>query len=110
MPAHVPSARAEITSARDWKEFAPRFGFAWQSAKRWTVRGAYCILFGADPFNEFSASPIGKWGLWRGVAHIGWGANPVQPWAGIFNSENGFPTDRYSSLSFNASYAMRTAD
>src|SRR5262249_3321682 len=69
-------------SLRDW---GPRIGFAYRPFERWTVRASWGIFYEADLFNAFNGTPLGK------PTSVAWGgtwqldADPVQPWAGIFN-------------------------
>jgi hypothetical protein len=91
-------------SFRDW---GPRFGFAWRMTERWVVRGAYGIVYVPDLFESTAAMPLGK------ANNVAWGgtwnltADPVRPWAGIFNWDAGFPTNRYVPPSFDVSWANR---
>ena len=80
---------------KSWKDFGPRIGFAWRVRERWTMRGAYGIMYEADAPNGYNAIPMGK------PASVAWGgtyqlaANAVTPWTGIFNWDQGFPNDRF---------------
>jgi hypothetical protein len=91
-------------SLRDW---GPRIGFAYRPWEKWTIRGAYGIFYEGDLFNGFSGTPLGK------ATSVAWGgtwqlsADPVNPWAGIFNWDNGFPTDRFVPASFDVSWGNR---
>jgi len=91
-------------SLRDW---GPRIGFAYHPFEKWTVRGGYGILYEGDLFNNFSATPLGK------PTNVQWGgtyalsADPVQPWKGIFNWDNGFPNDRFVPPVFDTSWGNR---
>ena len=91
-------------SLRDW---GPRLGFAYQPAKGWTMRGAYGIFYEGDLFNGFSGTPLGKatsvqvGGTWQ------LSADPVNPWAGIFNWDNGLPQDRFVPASYDVSWGNR---
>ncbi len=92
---------------KNWKDFGPRFGFAWRVRERWTVRGAYGILYEADSFNGYNPTPLGKptSTAWGGTYSLS--SNPTQPWAGIFNWDNGFPTDRYSPAGYDVSWGNK---
>jgi hypothetical protein len=92
---------------RDYKDFGPRIGFAWRPAEKWTVRGAYGIVYDADSFNGYSGTPLGKPTntAWGGTYSLS--ANTINPWAGIFNWDNGFPTDRYAPAGFDLSWGDR---
>ncbi|HOQ48092.1 MAG TPA: TonB-dependent receptor, partial [Bryobacteraceae bacterium] len=74
--------------AKDYKGFYPRIGFAWRPSNDWTLRGAYGIFTQADvgglPSTAFA---------WQGTYDLS--ADPIYPWKGIFNWDDGFPTDRY---------------
>jgi hypothetical protein len=91
-------------SLRDW---GPRVGFAWQPLQKWTIRGAYGIFYEADLFDNFDGTPLGK------RSNVAWGgtwnldADPVQPWAGIFNWDNGFPVSRFQPAGFDVSWGNR---
>jgi hypothetical protein len=89
---------------RDFTDFGPRIGFAWRPIDKWTVRGAYGIMYDADSFNGYNGTPLGKQTntAWGGTYSLG--ADPINPWAGIFNWDNGFPTNRYSPASFDLSW------
>jgi hypothetical protein len=93
-------------SLRDW---GPRIGFAWQPLEKWTVRGAYGIFYEGDLFNGFDGTPLGK------RTSLAWGGtwsldpDPVQPWAGIFNWDNGFPSNRFVPASYDVSWGNRNA-
>jgi len=76
-----------------YREFSPRIGLAWQPFPKWTVRAAYGIFFEGDLFNGYSAIPGASAFAWQGSYSLS--ANPVEPWRGIFNWDDGFPTDRY---------------
>ncbi|MGH9661718.1 MAG: TonB-dependent receptor domain-containing protein, partial [Bryobacteraceae bacterium] len=88
-------------------DFGPRAGFAWRVRDKWTVRGAYGILYEGDPPNGYSGIPIGK------ALSVAWGgtyslsADPVRPWAGIFNWDDGFPASRFQPASFDLSWGNR---
>ena len=87
----------------DFKDFGPRIGFAWRVFDKWTVRGAYGIMYDPDSFNGYNGTPLGKPTntAWGGTYSLS--ANPINPWAGIFNWDNGFPTNSYSPGSFDRS-------
>ncbi|HYO80210.1 MAG TPA: carboxypeptidase regulatory-like domain-containing protein [Bryobacteraceae bacterium] len=87
-----------------WKDFGPRIGFAWRVGERWTARGAYGIMYEGDSPNGYNAVPLGK------PSSVAWGgtyalaADPVAPWNGIFNWDQGFPNDRFIPAEFNQSW------
>ena len=89
---------------RDFKDFGPRVGFAWRPIDKWTVRGAYGIMYDPDAFNGYNGTPLGKPTntAWGGTYSLS--ADPINPWAGIFNWDNGFPTNRYSPASYDLSW------
>jgi len=80
---------------KSFRDFGPRFGFAWRAGEKWTVRGAYGIMFEGDPPNGYNAVPLGK------PTSVAWGgtyllsSDPVRPWGGIFNWDSGFPNNRF---------------
>lgn len=90
-----------------WRDFGPRIGFAWRPIDKWTLRGAYGILYEADSFNGYNATPTGKSTstAWGGTYSLA--SDPVQPWAGIFNWDQGMPTDRYAPAGNDASWGNR---
>jgi hypothetical protein len=85
----------------DWKDFGPRIGFAWQPLNKWTLRGAYGIFYSPDTQEDFGL-PTPSF-PWAGTYSLG--ANPINPWQGIFNWDNGFPTNAFVPPTFNRSYA-----
>jgi hypothetical protein len=87
---------------KDWNDFGPRIGLAWQPLRRWTLRASYGIMYEGDVFNGAGSSPSGLGGAWVGTYDLG--ADPVEPWRGIFNWDEGFPTNRYRPPSFDVSY------
>lgn len=88
----------------DWKDFGPRIGFAWRPLNKWTVRGAYGIFYSPDVQLDYTLpTPTFPW---AGTYNLG--AKPVTPWEGIFNWDNGFPTNAYVAPTFNRSYADTT--
>lgn len=90
---------------RSYNDFGPRFGLAWQASDKWVVRTAYGIFYEGDNNNSYGPT--------NGAANFPWAgsyilaADAVNPWAGIFNWDNGFPTDRYVPPTFDVSYANR---
>lgn len=92
---------------RDFTDFGPRLGFAWRPMDKWTVRGAYGIMYDPDSFNGYNGTPLGKPTntAWGGTYSLG--SDPVNPWAGIFNWDNGFPTDRYSPSGLDRSWGNK---
>ena len=92
---------------RDFQAFGPRIGFAFRAAENLTLRGAYGIYYEADVFNGFNATPLGK------ATNVQWGgtwalsSDPVEPWRGIFNWDNGFPANRYVPPFYDVSWGNR---
>lgn len=86
-----------------WKQFGPRIGFAYRLTGKTTVRGAYGIFYEGTNFNAgFSGSVLGlAAGSWNT------GADPVNPWRGIFNWDQGFPQGLYSAASVDPSFGSR---
>ena len=92
---------------RDYKDFGPRFGFAWNGPAKIVFRGAYGILYEGDVFNATStanATPYGKATNVQTGGTYSLDANAVTPWAGIFNWDTGFPTDRYTGAGYDVSW------
>ena len=88
---------------KDWNDFGPRIGFAWQPGKGWVLRGAYGILYEADAYNGLSGVvPAGLGGAFAGTYNLG--SDPVEPWRALFNWDSGFPTDRYVPATMNPSF------
>lgn len=89
---------------RSLNDFGPRIGFAWRIGERWTIRGAYGIMYEGDSPNGYNAVPLGK------PTSVAWGgtyqlaSDPVNPWAGIFNWDNGFPNDRFVPANYDLSW------
>ena len=93
-------------------EFFPGADFngmlsAWRPIEKWTVRGAYGILYDADSFNGYNPTPLGKptSTAWGGTYSLG--SNPLQAWAGIFNWDNGIPSDVYSPAGLDPSWGNK---
>jgi hypothetical protein len=89
---------------KDKNDFGPRFGFAWQPRTGWVVRGAYGIMYEGDAFNGlFGVVPAGLGGAYGGTYNLA--SHPTEPWRGIFNWDDGFPTNRYTPPMMNPSFA-----
>ena len=89
------------------RDFGPRIGFAYRLMERWTVRGAYGIMFEGDLFNGFSGTPLGKATSVQAGGTYLLSADAVTPWAGIFKWDNGFPTNRFLPPAFDVSYGNK---
>ncbi len=87
-----------------WRNFGPRIGFAFQPFNKWTIRGAYGIMYEGDLFNVFNGTPLGKLTSVQAGGSYPLDPNPVQPSAGIFNWDNGFPVDRYVPATYDPSW------
>ncbi|MBC7926325.1 MAG: TonB-dependent receptor [Bryobacteraceae bacterium] len=89
---------------KSWKDLGPRVGFAWRVRDRWTVRGAYGIMYEGDSPNGYNAVPLGK------PSSVAWGgtyplaSDAVTPWTGIFNWDNGFPANRFVPANYDLSW------
>ncbi|MBL8230104.1 MAG: TonB-dependent receptor [Bryobacterales bacterium] len=90
---------------RSFRDFSPRLGVAYRMSDKTTLRGGYGIFFAGDLFNGFNATPLGKATNVQAGGTFALAADPVQPWFGIFNWDNGFPTDRYVPPVFDPSWA-----
>jgi hypothetical protein len=82
---------------RDFNNFAPRIGFAWQAVKNFTVRGSFTVQYLGD--NSGLAGNI------VGNGSYNLNADPVFPWKPIFNWDAGFPQDRFVAPTYDRSYA-----
>jgi hypothetical protein len=87
-----------------FKDFGPRFGFAWRPADKWTVRGGYGIYFEGDLLNTTSYNGLGSSGIVQALGTFVGSADAVTPWAGIFNWDGGLPATRYLPAAYNASW------
>lgn len=92
---------------KQYKNFGPRFGFAWQGPKGWVVRGAYGIMYEGDNFNGVTSSVGGKstQTAWGGTWSLS--SDPITPWAGIFNWDSGIPQNRYTPTGFDPSWGNK---
>jgi hypothetical protein len=88
-------------SLRDW---APRFGLAYRLGQKWTLRAAYGIHYAPEMFNNFGGTPLGKATNVQAGGTYQLDPNPVQPFAGIFNWNSGFPGASFVPAAFDASW------
>ena len=90
----------------DWNNFGPRIGFAWRPMRNWVLRGAYGIMYEADTFNGlYGVIPGGLGGGYGGTYNLA--AAAIEPWRGVFNWDNGFPTQRYTPSKKDPSFSNR---
>ena len=82
---------------RDFNNFGPRVGFAYQASKDLTIRGAFTLTYLGD------RQGLGTDIVGNGSYNLN--ADPVFPWKPIFNWDNGFPQDRFVPPTYNQSYA-----
>ena len=80
-----------VTSYRD---FGPRIGFAYRALDAWVVRGSYGIMYQGDSFNG-NLIPFGSALSVQSAGTYNLVADAVTPWRGLFNWDNGFPTNAY---------------
>ncbi|MDX2181124.1 MAG: carboxypeptidase regulatory-like domain-containing protein [Bryobacteraceae bacterium] len=92
--------------SRTFRDFGPRIGFAWRASERWTLRGAYGVMFEGDLFNG-TAVPFGKALTVQTGGTFNFAADNVNPWRGIFNWDNGLPTDRFLPPTYDQSWGNR---
>ncbi|MFN7934189.1 MAG: TonB-dependent receptor [Bryobacteraceae bacterium] len=89
-----------------WRDFGPRVGLAYRLNKRMSLRAAYGIVYEANLFNYYdgTGTPLNKATstAWGGTYNLA--ADVVRPWAGVFNWDNGFPTNRYVPAVMDASW------
>jgi hypothetical protein len=91
---------------KDWNNFSPRLGLAYRVGKGFVIRAAYGITYEGDVDNMgLSASAYNPF-AWVGTYSLG--ANTTQPWTGLFQWDNGFPTDRYIPPSMDVSYGSKS--
>jgi hypothetical protein len=86
-----------VFGKKDFNNFGPRIGFAWQALKNFTIRGAYTITYVGDDGN------LGPNIVGAGSYNLA--ADPVYPWRGIFNWDNGIPKDKWVAPVRDLSYA-----
>lgn len=78
----------------DLKDFGPRVGFAWHPFEKWTFRGEHGTMYEADSFNGYNPAPLGEPTNVQSGGTYSLSSDPVTPWAGIFNWDNGFSNKR----------------
>jgi hypothetical protein len=91
-------------SSVDWKSFGPRFGFAWRAPAGLTVRGGYAVLYDGNLYQNGQAVPLGKSTQVQHGGNYALEAPSVDPWRGLFNWDDGFPTDRFTPASYDLSW------
>ncbi|MBI4903330.1 MAG: TonB-dependent receptor [Acidobacteria bacterium] len=91
---------------RSYHDFGPRIGLAYRVTNKMSFRAAYGIIYEANLFNYFggTGTPLNKATstAWGGTYNLA--ADAVRPWAGIFNWDNGFPTNRYVPAAMDPSW------
>jgi hypothetical protein len=89
-----------------WRDFGPRIGFAYRAASDWVIRGSYGIMYQGESFNG-SLLPYGTALAVQAVGTYALNADAVNPWRGIFNWDNGFPTNAYRPAQYDLSWGNR---
>ncbi len=92
---------------KDWNNISPRVGLAYRVGRTFVIRAAYGINYEADIDNATLSTSIYNPFAWAGTYSLG--ASTTQPWTGLFNWDNGFPTDRYIAPSRDVSYGNKAA-
>jgi len=89
---------------RDFNNFAPRIGFAWRAANRLTLRGAYGMFYDVDlpGLGQFNNTWLFPW-----IGSVNLSADPLEPWRGTMNWDNGIPLDRYVPPVFDVSWGNK---
>ncbi len=72
---------------KDWKEFSPHFGIAWQPSQRFVVRAAYGIFYTPLGLNFHDGVPYSFAPHIRGTNQVG----PTADLSPAFNWTNGYP-------------------
>jgi hypothetical protein len=91
----------------DWKDFGPRFGFAWRAPAGLTVRGGYAILYDGNLYQNGHAVPLGKATQVQHGGNFALDAPAVDPWRGLFRWDDGFPADRFTPASYDVSWGNK---
>ena len=94
---------------RDYKNFGPRFGFAWRGPKEIVLRGSYGIVYEGTNFDGFSPTGLGTPTNNQAGGTYLLSASATNPWAGIFNWDNGFPSTAYKAPAYNPSWGNTSA-
>jgi hypothetical protein len=94
------------TSRRD---FGPRLGFAYQVTPKWTIRGAYGIMYAPDIAGGpgTPGTPLGTATNLHATGTWTLDPDPNQPWNGIFRWDNGLPQSRFRAATRDASWGNR---
>lgn len=81
------SGKDSFEGKRDWKQFGPHFGVAYQLANRVVFRGAYGIFYSPIGMNYWFGVPYGFAPGFRGTNRV----TPMPDLSPAFNWDNGYP-------------------
>lgn len=81
------SGSTSFEKNRDWFEFGPRAGFAYQASNRLVARGGYGVFFSPIGLNYWSGVPYGFAPGYRGVNQV----RPNGDLSPAFNWDGGYP-------------------
>jgi hypothetical protein len=70
----VPGSNTDSLWTRDWNNFAPRFGFAYNATEKTVIRGSYGFFYDMPPLNFIVAN-----GAFANGGSLGVHANPAGP-------------------------------
>jgi hypothetical protein len=91
---------------KSWRDFGPRAGLAYRLNSKLSLRAAYGIIYEANLFNYYdgTGTPLNNAtsNAWSGTYNLS--PDSVNPWAGIFNWDSGFPLNRKVSAVMNPSW------
>jgi len=94
-------------SPKDWNNFAPRLGLAWRVLPKTTIRAAYAIFF-QGPGDH--GSSLGTKSRFAWTPTYAYGADPVNPWAGRHNIDDGIPMNEiYQAPEMNPSWHIKNS-